>query len=156
MSSHDENVKEASRMGFWLVIATIAMFAFAVVALPPLYDVFCEVTGLGGRTNETPAEVTVTVVEDRQIRLEFDTTVNQYAPWEFSSDRDSMTIQPGGIYETTFSARNLADRNMIAQAVPSVAPPQAAKYFKKLDCFCFTDAGVCSARRTRYAGALHH
>ena len=30
------------------------------------------------------------------------------------------------------------DRPMTAQAVPSVAPQQASKYFKKLDCFCFT------------------
>ena len=49
-----------------------------------------------------------------------------------------MTIHPGGIYEATFLATNLTNRHKIAQAVPSVAPAQAARYFKKLECFCFT------------------
>jgi cytochrome c oxidase assembly protein subunit 11 len=48
-----------------------------------------------------------------------------------------MTIHPGGLYEATFIARNLTDQHKIAQAVPSVAPQQAASYFKKLECFCF-------------------
>ena len=42
------------------------------------------------------------------------------------------------MYEAFFVARNLSDQNKVAQAVPSVAPQQAAKYLKKLDCFCFT------------------
>jgi cytochrome c oxidase assembly protein subunit 11 len=117
-------------------------FVFGVFAMPPLYDVICEVTGLGGKTNASAASIDeIAAAEDvseRVIRLEFDTTVNQYAPWTFESDRDSMEIHPGGIYEATFTATNLTDREMIAQAVPSVAPMQAAKYFKKLECFCFT------------------
>ena len=116
------------------------MLAFAFVVLPPLYDVFCEVTGLGGRTNTTAATLQETAqdVSDREVRLEFVTTVNHYAPWEFAASTDSMTIQPGKLHEATFLAENLTDRKKVAQAVPSVAPPQAAKYFKKLDCFCFT------------------
>jgi cytochrome c oxidase assembly protein subunit 11 len=42
------------------------------------------------------------------------------------------------MYEAFFVARNLTDQPRVAQAVPSVAPQQAAKYFRKLDCFCFT------------------
>lgn len=117
-----------------------AMLVFAFVVLPPLYDVFCEVTGLGGRTNSTAAEISEvpSEVSDRIVRLEFVTTVNQYAPWEFTSGIASMEIQPGKLYETAFFARNLTDREKVAQAVPSVAPPQAAKHFKKLECFCFS------------------
>ena len=116
------------------------MLAFSLVVLPPLYDVFCEVTGLGGRTNETAATVEETnrAVTGREVRLEFVTTVNQYAPWEFAASTDSMTIEPGKLHEAMFLATNLTDRDKVAQAVPSVAPPQAAKHFKKLDCFCFT------------------
>lgn len=120
-----------------LLLLTAGMFGFGFL-LVPIYDVFCEVTGLGGKTNSTAAVVAETVADARDIRLEFDTTVNQYAPWEFESSLDDMTVSPGGIYETVFVARNLTDRAKIAQAVPSVAPQQAAKYFKKLDCFCFT------------------
>jgi cytochrome c oxidase assembly protein subunit 11 len=123
-----------------LVLMTVGMFAFAFLVLPPMYEAFCDITGLGGRTNDAAMLNTETqnVVTDRIIDLQFDTTVNQYAPWEFESDLDSMDINPGGIYEAKFSARNLTDRTMIAQAVPSVSPAEAARYFKKLDCFCFT------------------
>ena len=121
-----------------LVLFASAMLAFALVVLPPLYDVFCEVTGLGGRTNTTAATVEEAADLERTVRLEFVTTVNQYAPWEFTAEVDGMTIHPGKLHEAMFWAENLSDRHKVAQAVPSVAPPQAAKYFKKLECFCFS------------------
>ena len=120
-----------------LLLFAVGMFAFGY-ALVPLYDVFCEITGFGGRTNETPAVVAEVADQSRSIDLEFVTTVNEYAPWEFRSSVPGMTVHPGGMYEATFVATNLADRQMTAQAVPSVAPQRAGRYFKKLDCFCFT------------------
>jgi len=121
-----------------LVLLAIVMFGFGFL-LVPVYDAFCEITGLGGKTNSVAAtDVATEVDQTREINLEFVTTVNQYAPWEFHSRRKEMTVHPGGMYEAIFIARNLTDKGKIAQAVPSVAPPQAAKYFRKLECFCFT------------------
>jgi cytochrome c oxidase assembly protein subunit 11 len=132
----DGTLSSAALAGRLLLFAA-GMFAFGY-ALVPLYDVFCEITGFGGRTNETPALVAESADTDRLVNLEFVTTVNEYAPWEFRASVARMTVHPGGLYEATFVARNLADRHMTAQAVPSVAPQQAAKHFRKLDCFCFT------------------
>ena len=120
-----------------LMLMAIAMFGFGFL-LVPIYDVFCEVTGLGGKTNNSAATVEERVVAERSIDLEFVTTVNQHAPWEFRASEYGMTISPGALYEARFVARNLRDQATIAQAVPSVAPQQAAKHFKKIDCFCFT------------------
>lgn len=121
-----------------LLLLAVAMFGFGFL-LVPIYDAFCEITGLGGKTNTTAVtDVTEAVDENREISLEFVTIVNQYAPWEFRSQVKQMTIHPGGIYEAMFIARNLTDKHKTAQAVPSVAPQQAAKYFRKLECFCFT------------------
>jgi cytochrome c oxidase assembly protein subunit 11 len=130
-----------------LLLFAAGMFAFGY-ALVPLYDVFCEITGFGGRTNVAPVTVAEAADQGRSIRLEFVTTVNEYAPWEFRSEVAGMTVHPGGLYEATFVATNLADRRMTAQAVPSVAPSQAGKYFKKLECFCFT-AQEFAANETR-------
>ena len=130
-----------------LLLFAVGMFAFGY-ALVPLYDVFCEITGFGGRTNAVPVTVTEAADRNRSIRLEFVATVNQYAPWEFRSAVAGMTVHPGGLYEATFVATNLTDRPMTAQAVPSVAPARAGKYFKKLDCFCFT-AQEFAAHETR-------
>ena len=67
------------------------------------------------------------------------TTVNEYAPWEFQADTDSMEVVPGKMYFATFTATNRAGMDKVAQAVPSVAPLIANTHFKKIDCFCFTN-----------------
>jgi cytochrome c oxidase assembly protein subunit 11 len=120
-----------------LLLLTCAMFGFGYL-LVPAYDVFCEITGFGGRTNNAPAVAAVAPDESRTVDLEFVTTVNESAPWEFRPRVDSMRVHPGAIYEATFLAKNLSDREKTAQAIPSVAPQAAAQYFKKLECFCFT------------------
>lgn len=122
-----------------LVVLAAAMFGFGFL-LVPIYDVFCEITGLGGKTNpEAATDVVAEADVTRQVDVEFVTAVNQYAPWEFQSEVEGMTVHPGGIYEAFFIATNLTDQHKIAQAVPSVAPQQAASYFKKLECFCFSN-----------------
>ncbi len=45
---------------------------------------------------------------------------------------------PGELYETTYHARNTAERTVVGSAVPSVAPARASGYFSKTECFCFT------------------
>lgn len=120
-----------------LVVLTVAMFGFGFL-LVPLYDVFCEITGFGGRTNAQAAVVAEAPDLTREIRIEFITTVNSYAQFEFAADVDSMTVNPGKMYFATFTAKNAAVEDKVAQAVPSVAPAAAAEYFTKLECFCFT------------------
>ena len=114
------------------------MFAFGF-ALVPLYYVFCDLTGLGGRTASTPQQVEEAVDESRSVRVEFVATLGQVAPWEFEPHRPSMEVHPGKIYRAEYVARNLTQRELTGQAVPSVAPGQAAKHFKKITCFCFTN-----------------
>jgi cytochrome c oxidase assembly protein subunit 11 len=121
-----------------LLLLAAAMFGFGYL-LVPLYDVFCEITGFGGRTNTVAESSQENPDFSRSIRVEFVTTVNEYAPWEFSADRDSMEVTPGKMYYATFTARNLTDDKKVAQAVPSVAPVSASGHFKKIECFCFTN-----------------
>ncbi len=122
-----------------LVALTLAMFGFGYL-LVPLYDVFCDITGIGGRTADQAAEVVETQPDlDRSIRVEFVASVNANGPWEFRPDESSLTVHPGQMYTTTFWARNLRDGAVVGHAVPSVAPGQAAKYFSKTECFCFTE-----------------
>jgi cytochrome c oxidase assembly protein subunit 11 len=121
-----------------LLLLAVAMFGFGYL-LVPLYDVFCEITGFGGRTNSVAESSQENPDYTRSVRVEFVTTVNEYAPWEFSADRDSMEVTPGKMYYATFTARNLAEDKKVAQAVPSVAPISASGHFKKIECFCFTN-----------------
>ncbi len=121
-----------------LLLLAAVMFGFGYL-LVPLYDVFCEITGFGGRTNTVAESSRENPDFSRSVRIEFVTTVNEYAPWEFAADRDSMEVTPGKMYYATFTARNLTDDKKVAQAVPSVAPVSASGHFKKIECFCFTN-----------------
>ena len=132
MSQQQENRTLVGR----LLILAVAMFGFGF-ALVPLYDVFCEITGFGGRTNTEAVAVVEAPDISREIRIEFMTTVNSYAPFEFAADADSMTVHPGKMYFATFTAKNLTESDKIAMAVPSVAPIAAAEHFVKIECFCF-------------------
>jgi len=115
----------------------VVMFAFGF-ALVPLYDVFCAVTGFGGKT----ASAAVAVVEDpdpsRTVRVEFLASVARGTPFTLEPEVSHMEVHPGQLYETHFRAQNLTGSTRTAQAVPSVAPGPAARYFNKAECFCFT------------------
>ena len=135
MNSEQQKSENRSLVGR-LLILTVAMFGFGF-ALVPLYDVFCEITGFGGRTNTESVAVEEAPDLSREIRVEFITTVNSYAPFEFGADVNSMTVHPGKMYFATFTAKNMTDDDKIAQALPSVAPVAAAEHFVKIECFCF-------------------
>ncbi len=119
-----------------LLVMTLAMFGFGFL-LVPIYDVFCEITGLNGKTGT--AAVTVREMPDlnRTVTVEFVGSVNMGAPWEFRPAQNSMQVHPGQLYSTTFYARNHSQSAIAGQAVPSVSPGQAAEYFRKTECFCF-------------------
>ena len=137
MNDMQQQISNRSLTGRLLVFAA-AMFAFGFLVLPPLYDVFCDITGFGGRANSSAVAAVEEPDLTRRIRVEFVTTVNEYAPWTFSADVDSMEVHPGKMYFATFSATNRSDVPLVGQAVPSVAPTSANAHFKKIECFCFT------------------
>jgi cytochrome c oxidase assembly protein subunit 11 len=138
MSNDSHN--DTRSLTFRLLVMAVAMFGFGFL-LVPLYDAFCEITGYGGRTNDTAVAAQEAPDEARTIRIEFVTTVNEYAPWEFAADANSMEVHPGKMYYATFTAKNLAAEKKIGQAIPSVAPGAASEHFKKIECFCFENQG---------------
>jgi len=121
-----------------LVLMAAGSFAFGF-ALVPLYDVVCEVTGIGSRDRLTRAGTAdgQSPVEGRTIVVEFTASVPA-GGWIFEPVDATLEVQPGRLYETHYRARNLAAGAVTGQAVPSVAPMRAARYFVKTECFCFT------------------
>jgi len=115
----------------------VGMFAFGF-ALIPLYGVFCVLTGFGGKTANAASVVVVAPDPDRTVRVEFVGSVARGSPWQFEPDVSHMDVHPGQLYEAQFRAHNLLDTELVGQAVPSIAPGVAAKFFHKTECFCFT------------------
>ena len=122
-----------------LGIAALLMFGFGF-ALVPLYDVFCDITGINGKTGRIELEEALSqkVDEDRLVTVEFLATVNSDLPWDFRPMVRKIKVHPGEVTEVNYFARNETDNLVVGQAVPSVAPGLAAKYFSKTECFCFT------------------
>ncbi|MBT8124596.1 MAG: cytochrome c oxidase assembly protein [Gammaproteobacteria bacterium] len=141
------------------------MFVFAIWIMPPMYDLFCDITGLNGKTSGEKYIISENTVSDsetvnasesdsiennnglidttRTIKVQFIATNNEGMPWRFKPEMAS--IRAGEETVINYLAHNPTDRYMVAQAIPSVVPYKAASYFHKTECFCFNqqplDAG---------------
>ena len=119
-----------------LLVVAVAMFGFGF-ALVPFYQKICEVTGINSLLK--PDEVTNTQVDPaRFVTVEFDYNLRSNLPWTFRPLQTSVRIHPGELATVMYEIRNNSDRAVTGQAIPSYGPQLAVRYFKKLECFCFT------------------
>ena len=120
-----------------LCFAVLGMFTFSF-ALVPLYNVFCEVTGLNGKIElKATKETDIEIENGRDLSVQFVSHNNEQMPWAFKPSEDSIKIKTGKYHTTSFYVKNTTNKLMTAQAIPSVAPSNAAAHLKKLECFCF-------------------
>ena len=120
-----------------LSTVVLGMFVFSF-ALVPLYNVFCEVTGLNGKIElKATTEKGLENQDGRDISIQFISHNNEEMPWIFKPSEDKIKIKTGKYHTATFYLRNTTSISMVAQAIPSVAPSNAATHLKKLECFCF-------------------
>ena len=124
------------RLVLRLLLLTVVMFAFGF-ALVPLYDVMCRAFGINGKT---AGQYEGSQVSDpsRSVRVQFMSTNASDMIWEFHSTTDQIEVNPGAVNQMIFIARNPTAKAMTAQAIPSITPAEAAVYFHKTECFCFT------------------
>ena len=132
------------RMVGKLAVVTVLMFGFGY-ALVPIYKSICTALGLnvlslgeldvqgGSRATYKSTQVDLS----RTITIEFD--ANTRGPWEFKPAMRSVNVHPGELTTVMYEFRNVQNRTMAAQAIPSYAPMQAMPYFNKLECFCFNE-----------------
>ena len=123
-----------------LFVFPILMFGFGYLMVP-LYDIFCEITGLNGKTGaiSTAQASQMQVDTSREIKIEFTSSINQKGTWEFRPLEPIMMVNPGKPYTTKFIAVNKRNEALVSQSVPSVTPNKAAAHFDKTECFCFTE-----------------
>ena len=128
-----------SRTVSWTAAFALVMFGFGF-AMVPLYNVFCDLTGINGNTTSIKTQTERKFVEDenRTVKVQFLSAVNREARWDFNPLEFEMEVHPGKIYTAQFIARNLRDQAVVGQAIPSVMPSVAALHFHKTECFCFT------------------
>lgn len=121
-----------------IVLVVLAMFGFGF-AMVPFYNVFCELTGLNGKLSNTASEATFVPDANREVTVEFITSLNEDMPMRFRVERNKLKVHPGQSYTVRFYGENLGDSLLVGQAIPSIAPGLFAGYLKKSECFCFTE-----------------
>ncbi len=134
-----------------LVVVALLMFGFGW-ALIPLYRKICEVTGINLLTSKDPAAEArarnTQVDTSRSIVIEFD--ANRQGPWRFKPHVNHVTVHPGELVQVDYDLVNLEGRAMVGQAIPSYAPMQSARYFQKLECFCFKQQTLAAGETRKF------
>ncbi|WP_395061383.1 cytochrome c oxidase assembly protein [Paraburkholderia silvatlantica] len=131
-----------------LVVVALLMFGFGF-ALVPMYRAICQVTGINNlvQRDATEREARNTQVDmTRTISVEFD--ANARGLLGFKPEQTSLDVHPGEVMTVMYDISNNEGRTIDAQAIPSYAPKQATEYFRKIECFCFTQQ-VLKANETK-------
>ena len=124
-----------------LTFITIFMFSFSYM-LVPLYDIFCEITGLNGKNNQEKFLVVNENPTERFVTVKFTSTIANSAPFQFEPIDREMIVQVGKINNTFYTLTNNSTTLKHATASPSVVPSEHAEYFKKIECFCFSQQQI--------------
>ena len=135
------------RMLMKLLVVVAVMFGFGY-ALVPMYRAICDALGINvlslseqriatGSWSGRAAAANSQVDTTRLITIEFD--ANARGPWDFKPAQRSVQVHPGELTTVMYEFRNVQNRTMAAQAIPSYAPMQASAHFNKLECFCFNE-----------------
>jgi cytochrome c oxidase assembly protein subunit 11 len=120
-----------------LLVVAVMMFGFGY-AMVPFYRVLCDALGLNSVIKADQPLANTQVDTGRSITIEFDANLRSNLPWTFTAVEKSVSIHPGALTQVTFEVRNRSGRSVTGQAIPSFGPQLAGRFFKKLDCFCFT------------------
>ncbi|MEO8299680.1 MAG: cytochrome c oxidase assembly protein [Burkholderiales bacterium] len=154
----DTAAAKALRQDNWRMVGKLGvvvalMFGFGY-ALVPMYKHICEALGInvlslseqraGGGSRSANTQVDTS----RTITVEFD--ANARGPWDFKPEKHSLQVHPGEVTTVMYEFRNVQNRTMSAQAIPSYAPHQAAAHFNKLECFCFNEYTLAPGEAKRW------
>ena len=116
------------------VIIAMAGMSYAAV---PLYYMFCRATGYAGTPSRAAAAPGV--IEHRVMTVRFDTNVDPKLAWSFAPEQRSVQVKVGEERLVFFRAENKANIAITGHAAFNVQPDTAARYFSKIQCFCFTE-----------------
>jgi cytochrome c oxidase assembly protein subunit 11 len=127
--------RENRRLFVRLAVVAVGMFGFGF-ALVPFYNQIC--VALGINSIEKKAEVANTQIDtSRTVTIELDSNAHNL-PWRFRPLVSHVTVHPGELKTVEYEIVNVRQAAVTGQAVPSYGPQHAAEYFRKIECFCFT------------------
>ena len=136
MSDQADRMASNRRVALRLGAIVVGMIGLSYASVP-LYDLFCRVTGLGGRPQEAAAAPAT--VSDKQIEVRFDANVARDLDWGFQPLERSVIVRLGEERIVKYRATNNSNRTITATASYNVTPLKTGGHFAKVACFCFTE-----------------
>jgi cytochrome c oxidase assembly protein subunit 11 len=136
--SRDPQLRRNRNVAIVCGVVFLGMVGAAFAAVPA-YRAFCQATGYGGTIRR--AEAAPDKLSDQKLTVSFDTNVRGL-PWDFRPEQRSQSLRIGETKLAVFKVTNHADHPITARAVFNVTPDSAGTYFRKLQCFCFSDQTI--------------
>ena len=134
-----------------ITIIPVLMFGFGF-ALVPLYDIFCDVTGINGKNYSVMSAIdanNLSESSEKVVTLQLLADADSRDVWHFTPEKKRLDIQAGKMITTYYELTNNNDYPVTIQAVPSVAPGEWAEYLVKIECFCFNQQTIPAHEKVR-------
>lgn len=119
------------------LLGAVAIMTTLVSYSVTLYRLFCQATGSLGTTQRVAGVTGPT--SDRFVTVRFLTSTEPGLPWHFAPVQETARVRLGQETLVFFEAENLSDKPIVGHATFNVTPAKAGIYFKKIECFCFTE-----------------
>jgi cytochrome c oxidase assembly protein subunit 11 len=132
-----------------LSVVAVAMFGFGY-ALVPFYDAICRALGVNEFVQaDAGAPGNTQVDASRTVTVELDANAHNL-PWSFRPLVRHIQVHPGELATVEYEIANVRSEPVTAQAVPSYGPRRAGEYFRKFECFCFTQQTLAAGETRRF------
>lgn len=130
-----------------LLVIVVGMFGFGFVLIP-IYRLMANIYGFGGQMQADDADradarnalqkvLKEGVDKSRTVTLQFMVTGNITLNLEFRPLENQLSLNPGEVKEVKYFVKNLSDRKLVLQALPTVSPDAATKYVVRYESPCF-------------------
>jgi cytochrome c oxidase assembly protein subunit 11 len=130
-----------------LSIIAVGMFGFGY-AMVPFYDQICKALDINSLVSREERPANTQVDLQRTVTIEFDANAHDM-PWRFQPMVRHMAVHPGELVQVEYEVANVRSAPVTGQAVASYGPMRAAQYFRKLECFCFTQQTLAAGETRR-------
>jgi cytochrome c oxidase assembly protein subunit 11 len=140
-----DRAKENRRLSRRLAIVAVGMFGFGF-ALVPFYNQICAALGINNL--QQPDVVNTQVDRSRTVTIELDSNAHNL-PWRFKPLVSHVEVHPGELTTVEYEIVNVRQAPVTGQAVPSYGPQLAGEYFRKVECFCFTQQTLAAGETRR-------
>ena len=139
--------RENRRLFIRLALVAAGMFGFGY-ALVPFYYQICAAWGVNSFGELRAEPVNTQVDASRMVTIELDANAPGL-PWRFKPLVRHIEVHPGQLTTVEYEVVNERGATVTGQAVPSYGPALAGEYFKKLECFCFTQQTLAPGETRR-------